>query len=57
MVVAGFAMLYSEESGFKSEKQARLLYDAFQSSMCSVEVKFMAERVAESYDLIDSSTY
>jgi hypothetical protein len=57
MIVSGFAMLYSPKIGFEDESQARFLYDAFQSSMCSVEVKFGAERVAESYDLIDSTTY
>ena len=48
MVVTGFAMLYSQEAGFIDEKKARFLYDAFQSSMCSVEVKFITEQVADS---------
>jgi hypothetical protein len=57
MVVSGFAVLYSIETGFRNENKARHLYAAFQASTCSVEVKFTAERVAESYDLIDSTSY
>jgi hypothetical protein len=56
MVVSGLAGLYSSETGFdRNEKRARLLYDAFQSSYCSVEVKSIAEEVARSYDLLDIS--
>lgn len=58
MVVSGFAMLYSTEHGFGvREGQARMLYDAFRSSLCSLEVKGIADCVAESYDLIDSTTH
>ena len=56
MVVSGLAGLYSTEAGFDSRlEQARLLYDAFQSSFCSVEVKVIAEEVANSYGLLDTS--
>lgn len=56
MVVSGLAGLYSTATGFDgNENRARLLYDAFQSSFCSVEVKSIAEEVASSYDLLDTS--
>lgn len=56
MVVSGLAGLYSTEAGFdRYEGRARLLYDAFQSSFCSVEVKITAEEVARSYDLVGAS--
>jgi len=56
MVVSGLAGLYSTEVGFdKKLEQARLLYDAFQSSFCSIEVKSIAEEVAKSYDLLATS--
>ncbi|OJW07000.1 MAG: hypothetical protein BGO49_27525 [Planctomycetales bacterium 71-10] len=56
MVVSGLVGLYETESGFNGGlPRARLLYDAFQSSYCSVEVKSIAEEVARSYDLLDAS--
>ncbi|MGH7135146.1 MAG: hypothetical protein ACREHD_05355 [Pirellulales bacterium] len=56
MVVSGLAGLYSTADGFNgNEERARLLYDAFQSSFCSVEVKVIAEEVARSYDLVNTS--
>ena len=56
MVVSGLAGLYTTEAGFDDKLPlARLLYDAFQSSYCSVEVKSIAEEVARSYDLLDAS--
>lgn len=56
MVVSGLAGLYTTEAGFDEKlPRARLLYDAFQSSYCSVEVKSIAEEVARSYDLLDAS--
>jgi hypothetical protein len=55
MVVSGLAGLYSTATGFDcNEPRARLLYDAFQSSLCSVEVKSIAQEVARSYDLLDT---
>jgi hypothetical protein len=56
MVVSGLAGLYTTDSGFDDNlPKARLLYDAFLSSYCSIEVKSMAEEVARSYDLLDTS--
>lgn len=56
MVVSGLAGLYTTATGFDDQlPRARLLYDAFQSSYCSVEVKSIAEEVARSYDLLDAS--
>jgi len=55
MVVSGLAGLYSTATGFEDNlERARLLYDAFQSSYCSIEVKSIAEEVARSYDLLDA---
>ena len=56
MVVSGIAGLYTTAAGFDDKlARARLLYDAFQSSYCSIEVKSIAEEVARSYDLLDAS--
>lgn len=56
MVVSGIAGLYTTFSGFDDKlPQALLLYDAFLSSYCSVEVKSIAEEVAQSYGLLDTS--
>src|SRR4051794_39845756 len=52
MVVSGIVGLYSTSNGFDHNLQrARLLYDAIQSSFCSIEVKGIAEEVAKAYDL------
>ncbi|MEO6812182.1 MAG: hypothetical protein ABI353_23995 [Isosphaeraceae bacterium] len=57
MVVSGFGMLYSTRVGFADQvEQAQLLYDAFQRSMCSIEVKVIARDMAESYRLFEKST-
>jgi len=56
MVVSGLAGMYTTEAGFDHQlDKARLLYDALQSSYCSVEVKSIAEEVARSYGLLDAS--
>jgi hypothetical protein len=53
MVVSGFGMLYSTRSGFEDNAgRARLLYSAFQRSVCSIEVTGMARDVAAAYDLL-----
>ncbi len=58
MVVSGLAGLYTTTAGFDENlPRARLLYDAFLSSSCSVEVKSIAEEVARSYDLLVASRY
>jgi hypothetical protein len=54
MVVSGIGLLYSTGAGFEDKAdRARLLYDAFQRSYCSVEVKSIAREVAESYGLLE----
>lgn len=56
MVVSGLVGLYSTEVGFDGNlEKAHLLYDAFQTSFCSIEVKSIAEEVARSYDLLNAS--
>ena len=52
MVVSGFGMLYSTESGFQGNyKLAQMLAQAFEASSCSMEVKSIARQVARLYDL------
>lgn len=54
MVISGFALLYDIQAGFKdNQKKAEILYDAFQKSYCSGEVKFEAENIAKLYNLIE----
>jgi hypothetical protein len=54
MVVSGMAMLYTTQAGFDGKAdRARLLYDAFQRSYCSIEVKGIARDVAASYGLLE----
>jgi hypothetical protein len=56
MVVSGMAGLYSTKAGFRANlARARLLYDAFMSSSCRVEVKIIAEQMARSYDILETS--
>ena len=51
---SGFSHLYSTELGFDSNLEtAQKLAEAFAKSMCSIEVKFAAERAAASYRLED----
>ncbi len=53
MVLAGFARLYSTTSGFSQNAAiAKILYEAFQRSSCSLELKAIAERTADAYDLV-----
>jgi hypothetical protein len=50
MVVTGICQFYTTALGFdKNEKKAKLIYDAFMKSYCSLEVKGMAEDVARRY--------
>lgn len=56
MVIVGIAQFYSTVAGFDGNvKRARLVYDALRASHCSMEVKGHAERVAESYSLLERS--
>lgn len=53
MVVSGLGGLYTRTGGFADNLgRARLLYDAFRSSFCSVAVLSFAEKVARSYHLL-----
>ena len=60
MVISGIAQFYSTDTGFDVRydqeydyrlEKARNLYQAFQLSYCSIEVKGHARNIAESYDL------
>jgi hypothetical protein len=54
MVASGFGLLYTTRAGFDDRaERARLLYDALQSSFCSIEVKVVARDVAASYGLLE----
>jgi hypothetical protein len=53
MVISGIGMLYTTRAGFdENVERARLLYDAFQRSYCSIEVKGIARDLAASYGLL-----
>lgn len=55
MVVCGIGMLYSTRVGFEDKAdRGRMLYDAFQRSFCSIEVKGVAREVAASYGLLEA---
>ena len=48
------ALRAATKAGFEENAgRARLLYDAFQRSYCSIEVKGKAREVAASYDLLE----
>ncbi len=54
MVVSGIGMLYSTAAGFDDNfDRAQRLFDAFQRSYCSIEVKGIAREMAESYGLLE----
>jgi hypothetical protein len=54
MVVSGIGMLYTTREGFgRNARKARMLYDAFQQSYCSIEVKGISRDVAVSYNLLE----
>ena len=54
MAVVGIAHLTSEPDGFgENAPTALAVANAFEASMCSVEVKSMAMRVAALYDVIE----
>lgn len=62
MAVTSIAMFYTIEVGFddldedkfKNKYQCALnVYNAIQKSMCSIEVKFHAKKVAKSYGLLE----
>ena len=56
MVVSGIGMLYTTKDGFgRDAVKARMLYDAFQQSYCSIEVKATARDVAVSYGLLEEA--
>ena len=53
MVISGFALLYDIHAGFgDNEIKALAMYNSYQRSMCSMEVKFEAEKIAKLYNLI-----
>ncbi len=54
MVWSGFGHLYDRQIGFDRNRELVFrMFDAFMSSFCSVEVKWHAERAADSYHLND----
>jgi hypothetical protein len=53
MVLSGFGMLYTTQAGFGENLEwARLLYDAFMRSFCSIEIQAIAQEVAGSYRVL-----
>jgi hypothetical protein len=54
MAIVGIAQFYTTDAGFAGNEEMVLkVYDALRSSYCSLEVKWHAEKVAESYDLLE----
>ena len=54
MVIVGICQFYSRDVGFdKDARKAKLIYNAFLSSYCSMEVKFHAEEIGKLYHLED----
>lgn len=53
MVVSGFGMLQTTGSDFDRKDRLALLYDAFQQSYCSLDVKCISREVAMSYNLFE----
>lgn len=52
MVIVGICQFYDREVGFdKDFRKAKLLYNAFLSSYCSMEVKFITEEIGKMYRL------
>jgi hypothetical protein len=56
MVVSGFAGLYHVPTGFEDNlERAKLLFDAFRISRCSIDARCITEEVAKSYHLFENS--
>jgi len=54
MVVTGIVQFYTTARGFDDNRgKAKLVYEAFMKSYCSIEVKGAVEDVAKSYNLIE----
>jgi len=55
MVVVGIVQFYWIATGFSSENlgKQRRIYQAFRLSHCSLEIKALAEDVAQSYELME----
>lgn len=54
MVIVGIGQFYSSSAGFELNiKRAKLIKDAFLLSYCSIEVKGIAEDIANLYSLND----
>lgn len=54
MVVSGIARFYALSDGFGDDREhAECLLEAFELSMCSLEVKFAAKKIGKLYRLIE----
>ncbi|ELV8773066.1 hypothetical protein [Vibrio natriegens] len=58
MVVTGLTMFYNTQTGYgEYTNHAYFIYNAFMQSYCSVEVKNMAQKLAQDYGLIQRGNY
>jgi hypothetical protein len=54
MVIVGIGQFYSTQIGFDAQiKEAKIVYNGFLTSMCSIEVKFHAETIGKLYNVSD----
>lgn len=58
MVIVGLTMFYTTRSGYGSNYQKALfIYQSIMQSYCSVEVKNLAQKLAQDYALVQGSSY
>ncbi|OXX63860.1 hypothetical protein [Vibrio sp. V15_P4S5T153] len=58
MVTTGLTMFYSTQTGYgEYVNHAYFIYQAFMQSYCSVEVKSMAQKLAQDYGLVQGGSY
>lgn len=58
MVVTGLTMLYSTQAGYgEYYNHAYFIYQSFMQSYCSIEVKNMAQKLAQDYALVQGGNY
>lgn len=56
MVIVGIGQFYSSELGLEANiKEAKIVYNGFLTSMCSLEVKYHAENVGNIYGINEYS--
>ncbi|MCD9473769.1 hypothetical protein [Photobacterium phosphoreum] len=58
MVITGLTIFYNTQSGYGEHYQhAFFIYQSFMQSYCSIEVKNMAQKLAQDYALVQGSSH